>query len=73
MLPRIAFLGWLCIQVLTAQNQDLLAPQQRANALRLAQQGRYVEAESILKELTKNDPADMESEADLAQLYYRFG
>jgi Flp pilus assembly protein TadD len=48
-------------------------PEERAGAVRLANQGRYLQAEAILKSLTQRDPKDVDSELALAQVYYRFG
>ena len=41
--------------------------------MRLANQGHYLEAETILKGLIASNPGDADSELALGELYYRFG
>lgn len=71
MFARLALLACFAIPPVLAQSDT--RSQARANGIQLAQQGRYLEAENILKSLTESDPKDADSQLALGELYYRYG
>jgi tetratricopeptide (TPR) repeat protein len=54
-----------------AQSQRL--PEPIAQAMQLARQGQYQEAERLLKQFAEQNPQDFQAQRALGELYYRFG
>jgi tetratricopeptide (TPR) repeat protein len=69
---RIVLAALVCLQTSVAQRRSDV-PAEVVAGLQLARQGRYLDAERVLKAYAELNPARPEAQAVLAQLYYRFG
>jgi tetratricopeptide (TPR) repeat protein len=69
---RIVLAAFVCLIYATAQRGPDV-PAEVASGLQFARQGRYLDAERVLKAYAEQNPDRPEPQAILAQLYYHFG
>ena len=69
---RIVLAAFVCLIYATAQRGPDV-PAEIASGLQFARQGRYLDAERVLKAYAEQNPDRPEPQAILAQLYYHFG